>query len=174
MKLSLRGLIWGGLAIFMIGVVSGGFLTRLRLAQAQEQRPTSISQPTTMAGAMPEEVPGIELPGLPRYPDSTRVEYRRTIYGDVVVTEVEYVAEIETPKLREFYRQVFEDQGWAVVDAGITAGEWVFVVVDGEREAVLEVELRGPPVNYEIKLTEPYQDATPAPTAAGTRGSAGG
>ena len=163
-----------GLAIFLCGVVSGGLLTTLRLAQAQEQRPAPISRPAPMAGALSEEVAGIELPDLPRYPGSTRAEFRRTVYGDVVVTEIEYVATVEPPELREFYRRVFEDQEWAVVDAGITAGEWVFVVMSGEREAVLEIELRGPPVNYEIKLTEPYQDATPAPTTPDTRGSPGG
>jgi hypothetical protein len=160
MRLSLKALIIGGLIIFLSGAVSGGFVTSLRLAQAQEQHVAQVVQPTDMADIVPEEVPGSPLAGLPRYPGSTRVEYRRTVYGNLVVTEVEYVALADSAELREYFRRTFESHGWAVTDSGITAGEWSFVVVDGEREAVVEIELHGSPVNYEIKLTEPYKDAT--------------
>lgn len=167
MKRSRRALLLGGVVLFLAGALSGRFLTNLQQTQARAQRLAQFTVPAATLDLMPEEVPGIGFRGLPRYPGSIRVEYRRVVYGDVVLTEAEYVAQTEAQALREFYRQVFDEHGWSVVDTRFAAGEWIFVVVEGEREAVVEIELRGQVANYEIKLTEPHRGTAPEPAAPG-------
>ncbi len=105
-----------------------------------------------------QDVPGDSIPGLPRFPGMRRVEYRQVVVGDLLETEVEYVMEGTLEPVHDFYRQVFDSEGWRVVDLHIFQGEWTFYVIQGGREALVELESRGPLVEVEIELTEPLPE----------------
>jgi hypothetical protein len=101
------------------------------------------------------DVPGEDIADLPRYPGSTRVEYRQTTEEYLVSTEVEYVMAAEVGAVHDFYREVFHAEEWTVADLGFYQGEWTFFVIIADREAVVEIEARGPLVEVEIEITEP-------------------
>ena len=125
---------------------------------------TSIPTPTI---AVPErDVAGEDISGLPRFPGATRVEYRRAVQGRLVVTEVEYVTAESLGTVHEFYREVFREEAWSVADLGFSQGERTFFVLAGPREAVVEIEARGPIVEVEIELSEPLTERTPATATA--------
>jgi hypothetical protein len=119
--------------------------------------PTTPPNPVATAELiLPEmDVPGTDVPGLPRYPNARRVESRQVIVGDLLETEVEYVLSGELEAVHDFYRDVFDAEGWTVADLGIYEGEWTFFVIDGDREARVELEARGSLVEIEIELSEP-------------------
>ena len=101
------------------------------------------------------DVPGADVPGLPRYPGSNRVEYRQNLAGDFQETEVEYVVADEISVVHDFYRDVFDQEGWRVADLGVYQGEWTFFVIKDGREALMEIESRGTLIEIEIEINEP-------------------
>lgn len=114
-----------------------------------------VAAPTADMSVPALDMPGKDVPGLPRFPGSTRVEYRQVSSGDLLETEVEYVMTGDLEPVHDFYRDVFDNEGWVVADLGIYQGEWTFFVINGEREALVEIEARGPLVEVEIEVTEP-------------------
>jgi hypothetical protein len=105
---------------------------------------------------MPEkDVPGANISGLPRYPGSVRIHYKREDLDNIVWTEVSYVTPAEVDTVREFYRDVFRTEGWSVGDIGFSDGTWNFFVIEGEREVYIELEPRDEIVEVDFKLTEP-------------------
>ena len=144
-----------GLAIFLAGLISGRSLSSFEHAQTQSRLPVPSPVPSATVEASLLEVSGFDVADLPRYPGSTRTIYRHAVYDSVTVTEVEYMVDSDVTAIRDYYRQIFDANRWSVVDSGFFAGEWKFVVMSGEREAVLEIDLSGPLTEYEIKLVEP-------------------
>ena len=126
-----------------------------------------LPPPTAELDMPQEDVPGAELPGLPRYPGSVRTEYRREKVGDLIVTEAEYLIGGDADPVREFYRNVFRRNAWSVGDLGFSRGEWVFFVIRKEREALIEIEKREKVVEIELELSEP----SPSPTEQKPGGS---
>lgn len=133
--------------------------------------------PATDPEVPEEDVPGAEVPGLERYPDSVRTEYRRENIRDLIVTEAEYMTAADADAVREFYRELFHREGWSVGDLGFFQGEWVFFVIRGDHEAIVEITDLGETVEIELELSElspggqdsqatpPSQQQPPADTA---------
>ena len=146
------------IALFLAGFVAGRMVTVIQ--QAKENEAQIALAPPVLAEdeVMPtRDVTGADVDGLPRYPGAVRVEYRQVVVGDLVETEVEYVVAGELDEVHDFYRQVFDEEEWIVADLGIYQGEWTFFVVSGEREAVVELEVRLSLVEIEIELSEPVE-----------------
>lgn len=135
--------------------------------QAEEftQQARTVEQPSPPPAVDPvvpsEDVPGAEVPGLPRYPDAVRTEYRRERIRDLIVTEAEYMVSGETEPVREFYRELFQREGWSVGDLGFNQGEWVFFVIRGDEEAIVEIQDLGDAGKIELELSEPAPESTP-------------
>jgi hypothetical protein len=126
----------------------------------EETRPSRLEAPPPAPEAsIPEkDVPGGNISGLPRYPGSVRIHYRREDLDNVVWTEVRYVTSADIDAVREFYRDVFRTEGWSVGDVGFSEGTWNFFVIDGEREVYIELEPRDEIVEVDFELTEPKPD----------------
>lgn len=146
-----------GPVLFLAGFALGRALTTQEMAASAEAdrqavEAVELPDPETMPT---RDVTGFDIADLPRYPGAVRVEYRHVTLGELVETEVEYVVAAELSDVHDFYRRVFDDEGWIVADLGIYQGEWTFFVVSGEREAIVELEARQSLVEIEIELTEP-------------------
>ena len=118
-------------------------------------------RPAAAPAAPTADVPGAEFPGLPRYPGSVRIAYSQRVEGGLVVTEANYAAQAELDAVRELYRQVFQSEGWSVVDVRFSQDRWTFFVVQGAREALIEIESRGALVEVALGLSEPWGDGGP-------------
>jgi hypothetical protein len=110
-----------------------------------------------------EDVPGADIPGLPRYPDSVRVDYEREEVDDLLETRVVYGATASgLDSVREFYRDTFREEDWSVENAEFSEGTWTFLVTQNEREALVEFETRagsrGGLFDISIELSEPLPD----------------
>lgn len=117
---------------------------------------TTGTRPTT---SLPEaDVPGEDIPDLPRYPGSLRVEYQQRASAGLVLVDTEYVASAKLDDVREFYRNVFRSGKWSMAGLDVSEDEWDFFVTKGEREAVTEIELQGEFVEIEIEVSEPPKD----------------
>lgn len=160
--MSNRGVLFAIIAVIVF--LAGFFLGRLSLAgqlQAAEEALRATPEPVILpdAAEMPiRDVTGADIEDLPRFPGAIRVEYRNVIVGDLVETEVEYVAAAELDDVHDYYRQLFDEYGWTVADLGIYQGEWTFFVVSGEREAIVELEARQSLVEVEVEVSEPYEE----------------
>lgn len=150
-------LVVGGALLFLGGFFAGRYSLQERLAVAEEAL-YATPAPVVLPGEaeLPrQDVTGADIEGLPRFPGSVRVEYESVIVGDLLETEVEYVVAAKLDEVHDFYRSVFDEEGWTVADLGIYQGEWTFFVVSREREAIVELEARQSLVEVEIELSEP-------------------
>ncbi len=146
-----------GLLLLTIGFAGGTLWAGYQTSAGQEtvsQEPAPAA-PLGLAASPTTEVPGTDVEGLPRYPGSSRVEYRQVLDGELMETEVEYVVADELQVVHDFYRNVFEEEGWTVADLGVYQGEWTFFVIQGRREALMEIESRGALIEIEIEINEP-------------------
>ncbi|MBP8947392.1 MAG: hypothetical protein KBG73_01020 [Candidatus Promineofilum sp.] len=154
---SIVGTIVVGLLLLGAGFAGGMAWTAHRLGGER-----LTADPSTVAAASPvesvtptTEVPGADVPGLPRFPGANRVEYRQSLAGDFRETEVEYVVADDLSVVHDFYRDMFDREGWRVADLGVYQGEWTFFVIKDGREALMEIESRGALIEIEIEITEP-------------------
>ena len=120
-----------------------------------------------------EDVPGADIPGLPRYPGSVRVEYEREEVDDLLDTRVGYgSAASGLDSIREFYRDTFLEEDWSVQNAEFSEGTWSFFVTQDEREALVEFETRagsgGGLFDIRIELSEPLPDEAESDEAQNT------
>jgi hypothetical protein len=150
---------WGicGLLLF-----AGGFLLGRVSApapQASEREAIATVSAAIELGTPPLfptfDVPGADIEDLPRHPDSRRVTYGRRVVDNLLVTEVQYLVPALPEAVREFYRSVFHQGGWAVADLGYFEGKWTFLVMNEEREAVIGIESPRSLIEVEIMLSEP-------------------
>lgn len=143
-------------ALFLMGFLTGRFAMRAQLAVEGEGPATPPPLRLPEEAEMPiNDVTGADVDGLPRFPGAVRVEYRHVMIGDLIETEVEYVAAAELDAVHDYYRRLFDEEGWTVADLGIYQGEWTFFIVSGEREAIVELEARQSLVEVEIEMSEP-------------------
>jgi hypothetical protein len=137
---------------------------------ARPDHKTTLSERTTSSNTKPatslpaEDVAGKDIPDLPRYPGSVRVEYERKAQDLLVFTRVRHLSRAKLDVIRGFYRGVFRGQGWKVANAEFSEGEWTFLVVDGKREADIEIEPHSRDVTrVDIEVSEPLPEKEPAP-----------
>lgn len=129
--------------------------------------PVPSPTPTPAATMAAVDVPGADVPDLPRFADAVRVSYLSEAQGSSSVTSIEYLASAELDEVRGFYRRAFREQAWELVELDFVAGEWVFLVSKGARVALVEIEPRGSFVAVEIEVAEPAA-SPPPPTPAAT------
>jgi hypothetical protein len=111
-----------------------------------------------------EDVPGKDVPDLPRYPRSVRVEYERKEQDRLVFTTVRYLSHAKLDVIRGFYRGVFRSKNWTVANAEFSEGEWTFLVVHGDREAQVRIEPHSRGVTrVDIVLSESLPEKKSAP-----------
>jgi hypothetical protein len=137
---------------------------------ARPDHKTTLSERTTPPNTKPaaffpeEDVPGRDVPDLPRYPNSVRAEYERKEQDPLVFSRIRYLSRAKLDVIRGFYRGVFRGQGWKVANAEFSEGEWTFLVVDGKREADIEIEPHSRDVTrVDIEVSEPLPEKEPAP-----------
>jgi hypothetical protein len=147
------------LAGFGLGwIVSGQQIANLKQGPGS---PSAMSNTTTKPDAsLPKaDVPGEDFSDLPRYPGSVRVKYeRRVSNAGLILIDTEYVASAKLADVREFYRGVFRTEGWHEAGLDVSEGEWDFLVTKGDREAVIEIEIRRGLVETEIEVSEPQKE----------------
>jgi hypothetical protein len=157
------GVLASALILALVGFGFGWFLSGRQIANLKEGpgSPSAISNTTAKPDAsLPKaDVPGEDFSDLPRYPGSVRTKYeRRVSTAGLVLVDTEYVASAELAEVREFYRGVFRSEGWTVASLDVSEGEWDFLVTKGDREAVIEIELREGLVETEIEVSEPQKE----------------
>lgn len=168
-------------AVFAFPLILAAFAMGWILSGSEPERVPPQSPPsaplTTITETAPEEesvpesdVPGEDLAGLPRYPDSVRIEYQRELTEGLTQARTKYVVDAEPDEVRAFYREVFRSEGWSVGDLGFSSDRWYFFILEGEREALVEIRPSQDLVEIEIELAEPRpggNDAeAPAPPPA--------
>jgi len=119
-----------------------------------------------------DDVPGVETPGLPRYPGSVRVDFDRWGTAGVVGTDADYLTADPLPRVQRFYRASFVRHGWDVADVTFVQGEWSFLLLRGEIEATVEIARRGALVEVDIERSVP--DTLPTLTEAPESARPGG
>jgi hypothetical protein len=120
--------------------------------------PSERSEPRDAkpAASLPsEDAPGRDVPDLPRYPGSVRVECERKVMDALVLTRARYLSHEKIDTVRGFYRGVFRSEGWKVANAEFSDDEWTFLVVKGEREAEIEVRPHDTGSETEMWLSAP-------------------
>ena len=124
---------------------------------ASEQVASRSSEPTVRVPS--EDAPGREIPGLPRYPGSVRVEYERGQRGSLEMVRARYLTRDGLDAVRGYYRGVFRAEAWEVANAEFYEDEWTFLAVHGEREADIEIEAhQGGVTEVDIELSEPLPE----------------
>jgi hypothetical protein len=102
-----------------------------------------------------DDLPGADVPGLPRYPGAVRVKYESHLLGDARVREVGYVAEGSVHEAESFYRQRLDENGWSFEGADLDRGELDLRARRGEVEMLVEIEQADELIEIEMELTEP-------------------
>jgi hypothetical protein len=104
-----------------------------------------------------EDLPGSDVPGLPRYPGAVRVKYESHLLGDVHVSEVGYVAEGRVHEVGSFYRQRLDENGWSFEGSDFDMGELDLRGRRGEIEMVIEIGQVDELVEIEMELSKPLR-----------------
>jgi hypothetical protein len=102
-----------------------------------------------------EDLPGADVPGLPRYPGAVRVKYENHLLGDARVWEVGFVAEGRVHEAESFYRQRLDENGWSFQGSDFDGGEHALRARRGEVEMVVEIEQADELMEIEMELSEP-------------------
>jgi hypothetical protein len=157
------GVLASALILALVGFGFGWFLSGRQIANLEEGpgSPPAISNTTPKPDAtLPKaDVPGEDFSDLPRYPGSVRTKYeRRVSKAGLILFDTEYVASARLADVREFYRGVFRTEGWHEVGLDVSEGEWDFLATKGDREAVIEIEIRRGLVETEIEVSEPQEE----------------
>jgi hypothetical protein len=165
------GVLASALILALVGFGFGWFLSGRQIANLKEGpgSPSAISNTTAKSDAsLPKaDVPGEDFSDLPRYPGSVRTKYeRRVSKAGIILFDTEYVASAKLADVREFYRGVFQSEGWTVAGLDVTEGEWDFLVTKGVREALIEIEIREGLVETEIEVSEPQKEREPRKDSA--------
>jgi hypothetical protein len=147
----------GGVALgrAVMGVVSG------TPAPSATATPTPTPTPATLPAA---DVEGEDFARLPRYPGSLRTEYRIIVDEGYRLTTTEYLVDADVDAVRTFYRNVIAEHGWDRADIGYEDGEWIYVLVDGQVEALIEIEDANGLTEIDLQVSEPIAGPTPEPT----------
>jgi hypothetical protein len=157
------GVLASALILALVGFGFGWFLSGQQIANLREGpgSPSTTSNTTAKPDAtLPKaDVPGEDFSDLPRYPGSVRTKYeRRVSTAGLILVDSEYVASARLADVREFYRGVFRTEGWTEAGLDVSEGEWDFLTTKGDREAVIEIEMRSGLVETEVEVSEPQKD----------------
>lgn len=136
------------LTLVLVVIGSSWVLTRQQSEGVHVTRPdyeTTLSErdtpPDTTAASLPaEDVPGKDIPDLPRYPGSVRVEYEHEDQEVLRFTRVRYLSQARVDVIRGFYRGVFRAEGWNVANVEFSEEEWTFLAIQGEKEGEIGIE----------------------------------
>jgi hypothetical protein len=113
---------------------------------------------------MPEsDAAGADFADLPRFPGALRAAYEQSVTDNLLVTMVEYVVPAEIDWVHGFYRGVFSAEGWFVGDMSFEREEWMFLLLSGEREALVRIGAQGPLVTVAIEVSEPLAQGASGP-----------
>ena len=152
--------------------IAGGAAAGVLLA---DRLPDRGPDPASPSPAPSEEMPpaadvrGRDLADLPRYPGSVRTDYLRERQGSTQVTAIVYTAAgADLDDVRAFYRRVFRERDWELIELDFSGGEWIFLVESKARVALVEIEDHRQQVIVEIELERPIPARTP-PSAATPR-----
>jgi hypothetical protein len=160
------------LTLVLVVIGSSWVLTRQQSEGVPVTRPdyeTTLSErdtpPDTTAASLPaEDVPGKDIPDLPRYPGSVRIEYEHEDQEVLRFTRVRYLSQARVDVIRGFYRGVFRAEGWKVVNVEFTEDRWTFLVLHGEREANVRIEPYGRgATSVALEFSETRPEKEPAP-----------
>ena len=158
------------LMVVLAGFAAGWILVRQQAAgtavpAGEPPRAQTVPEGTVVAAPLPppEDAPGEEVPGLPRYPGSVRVGYERGERDGLAVIRARYLTTEGIDAVRGFYRGVFRAEGWEEADAAFHENGWMFNVTHEAREATIKVSDLGPSVEASIELTEPLPEGAPPP-----------
>jgi hypothetical protein len=136
------------LTLVLVVIGSSWVLTRQQSEGVPVTRPdyeTTLSErdtpPDTTAASLPaEDVPGKDIPDLPRYPGSVRIEYEHENQEVLRFTRVRYLSQARVDVIRGFYRGVFRAEGWNVANVEFSEEEWTFLLIQGEKEGEIGIE----------------------------------
>lgn len=141
--------------IFMIGVsvyASGLVPGREDVPGARSQSP---EQPQALPGS---DTPGQDMPGIERYPQSTRVKYERYNLGEAQVVEVGYLADSELEAVSTFYEGMTRGEEWRTAGSDAGSGDELGLLItkdegQDKRRVLIEIEPQGDLVSVELEET---------------------
>ena len=145
----------GMLAVIALGAVVWGFAVIGVFSVAQAIGPSAIAAPTPLLAPVDDDLENAEIATLPEYPGATRSEYRQEVFGNELVTEVEYRVASSTQQVIGHYREMFDREGWTVIGSTWVRGEWAYDVNHGTRHGVVEIERRDGVTEVEVEIVEP-------------------
>jgi hypothetical protein len=170
------GVLASALILALVGFGFGWFLSGQQIANLREgpgSPSTTSNTPAKPDATLPKaDVPGEDFSDLPRYPGSVRTKYeRRVSTAGLILVDTEYVASAELADVREFYRGVFRNEGWTEAGLDVSEGEWDFLATKGDREAVIEIEMRRGLVETEVEVSEPQKESEARKNSVSTKRS---
>ena len=150
-----------GAALLVMALVAGWAIGTALGASPGAPEPDPVASPTSHAQLSPRPLPsadaaGRDLDRLPRYPGSIRTAYRETTDDQYGLVATEYLADATVEEVRGFYQSVIGRHGWQRADIAYDDGEWVYILVDGRIEALIEIDLQ---------ISTPVPAPAPEPTA---------
>lgn len=157
------------LALLLVSVVIGAVvLGRVVMgvvtaspAPSASAIPTATPTPAILPAA---DVDGEDFARLPRYPGSLRTDFRIIVDDGYRLTTTEYLVDADLDAVRTFYRGIIAEHGWDRADIGYENGEWSYVLVDGDVEALIELEDANGLTEIDLQVSEPIASPTPEPT----------
>ena len=160
------------LTLALVAIGTRWMLTRQQaesVTVVQPDHKTTLSKRTTppntksATSLLAEDVPGKDVLDLSRYPGSVRVEYEHEEQDLLRFTRARYLSHARVDIIRAFYRGVFRAEEWKVANVEFSEGEWMFLVVQGEREAEVWIEAhRRGVTTVLIESSEPLPENEPA------------
>ena len=145
----------GILAVIALGAVVWAFAVIGIFSVAQAIGPTAVAAPAPLLAPVDEYLETARIAALPEYPGATRSEYRQEMFGDKLVTGIEYRVGSSTQEVIGHYREMFDHEGWTVVGSTWVRGEWAYDVSHGTRHGVVEIERRDGVTEVEVEIVEP-------------------
>ncbi|MGQ0607891.1 MAG: hypothetical protein ACT4OQ_05440 [Chloroflexota bacterium] len=145
----------GILAVIALGAVVWGFAVIGIFSVAQAIGPSVPPGPAPLLAPIDWDLERAQIVNLPEYPGAVRSEFRQEVFGDELVTEIEYVVESGTQQVIGHYRETFDRGGWTVTGSTWVRGEWTYAVSRGTRHGVVEIERRDGVTEVEVEMAEP-------------------
>lgn len=153
-------------AVVIAGSAAVGVLF-VDLASQRSIEPGSQS-PTPIAILPVADVDGNDVSNLARFPGAIRTAYLRERQGSTIVTVIEYVTSADLDDVRAFYRRIFRENDWELIELDFSGGDWIFLVERGARAAFIEIEQRDSHVSIDIELERRVAAATATPNPTPT------
>lgn len=155
------------LALLIVIVLIGGALVGSVVTASAQPDATPSPTPTPIASPSEAPIPTIDVAGedlerLPRYRGSVRTDYEVSIDDRYRLTAVEYFADATIDDVRQFYQGVIEEHGWERADIQYSGGEWIYVLVDGSTEALIEIEVTRGHVEIDLQVSQPIGATSPS------------